>query len=168
MIHYFYGLAANPLTLAHQKIVKDLLDESSDAKVYLAITDHEYKDIEIPFDVRKKTVEENFKDEIKAGRVVVLKQDERTYRFLSSLWSWMDYIVIGTDEWDDLKAGKWEFSTELMNTWKFKIFTRKPGAISSTEARKHLQEGASYEEVSGLISQTTYDLLASSGWLHRG
>ena len=157
MIHFFYGLAANPLTLAHQKIVHEILDESPENKVYLGLTDHDYKKIELPYQLRERIVRANFRDEISSGRLVILKQDQRTYKFLSSLHDMMDYVLVGTDEWNDLKAGKWHFSAELLRCWKWREVPRTDG-VSSTKVRELMKQGVGYSMLKGMISRETYDL----------
>ncbi len=160
MIHYFFGLAASPFTKAHQRIIEDILAENEQNKVYVAITDHDYKSISMPWTLREKIVEANLIDYIAAGRVVILKQTERTYRFLSSLHDWMDYVVVGQDEWNDLKAGKWHYSTELLNCWKWKVIPRAADGISSSKVRELLDKGCRrYEEFKDLITKKTFNLL---------
>jgi len=162
MIHYFFGLAAAPFTRAHQRIIEDILAENEQNKVYVAITEHDYKTITLPWNLRERIVEANLVEQIAAGRVVILKQTERTYRFLSSLHDWMDYVVVGEDEWNDLKAGKWHYSTELLNCWKWKVIPRATDSISSSKVRELLDKGCRrYDEFKELITRKTFDLLFS-------
>lgn len=158
-IHYFFGTAAAPFTRAHQKIVEDILAESPLNVVYVAITDHDYKEIVMPFRLRQGIVEANLADYIMKGRVRLLRQNERTYKFLSSLHDWMDYIVVGEDEWKDLKAGRWHHSIELLHCWEWKVVPRLENAISSTKVRELLKAGASYEELKDYITEKTYSIL---------
>lgn len=156
MIHYFYGTAANPFTLAHENIIRYILQLDKNNKVYIGITDHDYKTFEYPFELRKKIVEDNLED--LKDRIVILRQDQRTYKFLSSLHDMIDYIVVGEDEWKDLKDGKWLYSNELFNCWKWKVMPRL-NAISSTKVRELIKKDATYEDLSWMISKKTYDIL---------
>lgn len=158
-IHYFFGLAAAPFTKAHQKIIQDILDEDQMNVVYVAITDHDYKEISMPWVLRRRIVEANLEEQVKQGRVKILKQTERTYKFLSSLHDWMDYVVVGEDEWRDLKAGKWHYSAELLNGWRWKVVPRPEDSVSSTKVRELLKAGASYEKLKDFITEKTFSLL---------
>lgn len=158
MTTYFYGLAANPLTLSHESIVKRLLGEGGE--VVIGVTDHDYKKIDMPFSIRKQMVDEVFAEEIAEKRIEVVKQDKRTWAFLSDLPQKIDVIVMGEDEWRDLRAGKWRHAEELLRTYDFKVIPRADG-VSSTEARKLLKADASYEEMKDLVSESVYKLAKS-------
>jgi len=162
MIHYFFGLAANPFTKAHQRIIERILEEDPLNKLYVAITDHAYKEVDLmlPFDLRQSIVEANLSDYIRDGRVVLMRQTKRTYEFLSETWDMMDYIVVGEDEWESLKAGEWMYSAELMHTYKFKVIARNDD-VSSSEVRKLLKNGAAFDKLEHYITKKTYDLLIS-------
>lgn len=160
-MHYFYGTAAAPFTRAHEAIVRSILEKDETNRVYVAVTDHGYKEVSLPWVLRAKTAEVNLEDCIEAGRVLLLKQDERTYAFLSKLHDWMDVIVVGEDEWLSLQAGEWHYSDELLSSWQWKVFPRRDG-VSSSEVRKLLASGASYEQVKHLITEKTWDVLQPS------
>lgn len=156
-MNYFYGLAANPFTIAHDRIIlSKMFDSREPNKVYVGITEHDYKSIELPYDLRKSLVEHELTPFIESGAVVVLKQDQRTYKFLTSLDVKIDTIIIGEDEWEDLKAGKWHYSNEILNTWKIEVIERSDG-ISSTKVREMIKNGCSYEDIKHMISEDVFE-----------
>lgn len=155
-MNYFYGLAANPFTKAHAYIIaKRLYSSVEPSNIYIGITDHDYKNIEMPFELRKSFVVDEFKPFIDEGIVTVLKQDQRTYKFLTSLDVKIDIIIIGEDEWADLKAGNWHYSDKILDTWKIEVEKRSDG-ISSTKVRELIKAGCSYKDVESMITEDVY------------
>lgn len=155
---FLFGTAANPLTLAHQKIVQEILGESRMNKVVLALADHDYKKIAIPYIIREKIVRANFSKETKEGRVEVVRQDQRTFKFLESFPEKVDTVVVGEDEWKDLNEGKWHYSKELLSGWRWRVVPRTDG-VSSSKVRALLEQGVGYGLLKGLVSRTTFDIL---------
>ena len=160
MANYFFGLAANPFTKAHHKVITDILKDDPKGKVFIGLTDHDYKHIDMPWSARNEVLEAELKDLIDAGKVEIYRQNKRSYEFLSNIWDHIDYVVVGQDEWDDLKAGKWHHSQELLDGWKWKVFPREDG-VSSTKVRELLRKGADYDEMKDLISEQVYEMAKS-------
>ena len=67
-------------------------------------------------------------------------------------------IIVGEDEWNDLNTGKWHYSKELLNTYKFKVIQRTNG-ISSTKVRELLKNNVGFDELQNYITRETYDIL---------
>lgn len=173
---YFYGGAFNPLTLAHQQIIDNLVDElhlgnwndpENDILV-IAITSHDYKNYEFNKELRNKFVKSymDLKYLDKFGWEITY-QDKRTWEFLHNLFV-KDVqkditLIIGQDEYDDLKDGKWHHSDEILNTYKLKVIPRTDD-ISSTKVRE-LIKTKQLAELNKYIGKTTEELLKTHGYL---
>ena len=143
---YFYGLAANPLTKAHERIVRSILEESNAYKMIIGVTDHDYKKFAFPFQIRMEMAEAVFKDLVDAGRVQLVRQDRRTWRFLTESLPQVDGIIVGEDEWQDLMDGKWSKSQDILETWPVRVMMRTDG-ISSTKVRELIDKGLPLDDV---------------------
>ena len=166
---YFYGGAFNPMTKAHLEIIKSILDNMKDEDTFiLAITDHDYKSYSYDYNTRLKIVLENFKnigfDYTLGGRYKVIKQTERTWKFLQKKLKLTNNvtIVVGEDEWNDLKADKWHYSKELLNTYNFKVIPRTNN-ISSTKVREIIKN---FNELKNYITKETYEILKSGNYIN--
>ena len=102
---YFYGGAFNPMTKAHLEIIKSILDNMKDEDSFiLAITDHDYKTYSYDYDTRLNIVFKNLEnigfDYTLGGRYKVIKQTERTWKFLQEKLKLTNNvtIVVGEDE----------------------------------------------------------------------
>mgnify|MGYP003305621535 CR=1 FL=1 len=57
---YFYGGAFNPMTVTHQEIIADLIANMTDKdRLVIAITTHDYKTYQFPYEVRKEIITKN-------------------------------------------------------------------------------------------------------------
>ena len=104
---YFYGGAFNPMTNSHMKIIQSVLSEmDKDDLLIVGITDHDYKSFQFNYELREKIVFENCLKycNYPNKRVKIIKQDKRTWRFLNELGYKNYVLVIGEDEYIDLKA----------------------------------------------------------------
>ena len=113
---YFYGGAFNPMTLSHLKIIKNIFQEmSKDDLLVIGITDHDYKTFEFDYSLRFSIVFENLNAIKDKKNFKILKQNQRTWKFLNDNFK-NDRIklVIGQDEYEDLKAGKWHYYNEYI------------------------------------------------------
>lgn len=166
---YFYGGAFNPMTKAHLEIIKNILDNMKDEDSFiLAITDHDYKTYSYDYNTRLKIVLKNFKnigfDYTLGGRYKVIKQTERTWKFLQEKLKLTNNvtIVVGEDEWNDLKAGKWHYSNELLNTYNFKVIPRTNN-ISSSKVREIIKN---FNELKNYITKETYEILKRGNYIN--
>ena len=169
---YFYGGAFNPMTKAHFEIIENIVKNmKKDDEFILAITDHNYKTYTYDYYLRKRIVCKNlekfgFKPRFESNsRFKILRQNERTFNFLAHCTLMKNYIyrkdfviVLGEDEWDDLNAGKWHYSKELLNTYNFKVIPRTDD-ISSTKVRELLKNNVGFDELQNYITRETYDIL---------
>ena len=169
---YFYGGAFNPMTKAHLEIIENIIkDMNNNDEFILAITDHDYKTYTYDYYFRKRIVCKNlerfgFKPRFNVNsRFKILRQSERTFNFLSHCTLLKNYIyrddfiiIVGEDEWNDLNTGKWHYSKELLNTYKFKVIQRTNG-ISSTKVRELLKNNVGFDELQNYITRETYDIL---------
>lgn len=159
---YFYGGAFNPMTKAHLEIIKNILNNMKDEDSFiLAITNHDYKTYSYDYDTRLNIVFKNLEsigfDYTLGGRYKVIKQTERTWKFLQEKLKLTNNItiVVGEDEWNDLTAGKWHYSKELLNTYNFKVIPRTNN-ISSSKVREIIKN---FNELKNYITKETYDIL---------
>ena len=121
---YFYGGAFNPMTNSHMKIIQSVLSEmDKDDLLIVGITDHDYKSFQFNYELREKIVFENCLTycNYPNKRVKIIKQDKRTWRFLNELGYKNYVLVIGEDEYIDLKDGKWHHSEDILNSFEIKV-----------------------------------------------
>lgn len=157
---YFYGGAFNPLTKAHLNIISDILNKMvKDDRFIIAITTHDYKRYQFSYDIRKKIIEENLRDfDLKDKNVKIINQTERTWKFLNSLTKEKITIILGEDEYNDLKKGLWHYSQEILNTYEFIIYPRIDN-ISSSMVREMINTDIRNSEILNYISLTTLEIL---------
>lgn len=157
---YFYGGAFNPLTKAHLNIISDILKKmTKDDRFIIAITTHDYKRYQFSYDIRKKIIVENLKlFDLKDKNVKIINQTERTWKFLNSLTKEKITIVLGEDEFNDLKKGLWHYSQDILNTYEFIVYSRTDN-ISSSIVREMLNENINNSDILNYISLTTLEIL---------
>jgi nicotinic acid mononucleotide adenylyltransferase len=158
---YFYGGAFNPLTNSHIEIINTILNEmNNDDLLIIGITDHDYKTFQFSYDIRYFIVKQNCLTYCNHPykRIKLIKQDKRTWQFLNELMYKNYVLVIGEDEYIDLKNGKWFYSKEILDNFELKVIPRNNG-ISSTKVRELLKNNATFEELKEYISDITYQIL---------
>lgn len=155
-ITYFYGGAFNPMTLTHINIIKSIIQEMNNTnKLIIGITEHEYKTFEFNYDLRYKIVFDNLIDICSNIKFQIIKQDERTWKFLNKHFPNENItLVMGQDEFDDLNNGKWHYHKNILNTYNIKVIPRTDG-ISATKVRELLYNNATNEELLKFISKIT-------------
>ena len=158
MKHIFYGGAFDPLTVAHERIIKDLHDDY-DGRLIVAVTNHDYKQYSKPLEWRLKMVRE-YCEHLTSwdffGRVNIVVQDCRTWDFFEKTSLNVGTIVIGMDEWKDLNDGKWHHADELLSKYRFLVLPRT-GDVSSTKVRQLISDGVSESEIRKYVSQRVYN-----------
>jgi nicotinate-nucleotide adenylyltransferase len=173
---YFYGGAFNPLTITHQRIIDELVDElnlnscfDKNDILHIGVTYHDYKEYEFDKDIRLKMVKSYMDSKYldKFGWQVCF-QDCRTWEYLHKVYSEnaqkLITIIMGEDEYADLKAGKWHYSEDILNTYQIKVIPRNDG-ISSTKVRQLLKE-KNFEEAKKYIDKNTYIILKKEGFIN--
>lgn len=164
---YYYGSAFNPMTLAHQNIIKDLAKTFTNFNdiLIIGVSTHEYK--EYSYDaVTRYYMAYNFmsKNYNITFRWKVYYQFARTWEFFHKVFSEEEQkdicLIIGQDEYDSLKAGEWEHSEDILNTYQIKVIPRTDN-ISSSAVRElfNTEEIPEYDSVKHLISKEVYDTL---------
>ena len=171
---YFYGGAFNPLTITHQRIIDELVQElelndclDNNDTLHIGVTCHDYKDYEFDKELRmqilKSYMDSKYLD--KFGWQVVL-QDDRTWNYLHKIYTEeaQKYItlIMGDDEYEDLKAGKWHYSEDILNTYQIKVIPRNDG-VSATKVRE-LIKNKKIDDLKKYISNITFDILKSTGY----
>lgn len=146
----FYGGAFDPLTLAHERIIRSLHDGFRGTLI-VAVTNHDYKQSWKPIEWRMEAVTEYCESLCFFNEIKVVEQDCRTCAFLEKSNLNVGTIVVGMDEWKDLNDGKWQRSDELLAKYNFLVVPRANG-ISSTAVRNLVNEKASDEEILKYVS----------------
>lgn len=157
---YFYGGAFNPLTNSHMKIIKSILNEMNiEDLLIIGITDHDYKTFQYDYKLRENILKNNCLQYClyPNKRIKLIKQDKRTWQFLNELGYNNYVLVIGEDEYIDLKDGKWHNSENILNTFEIKVIPRNDG-ISSSKVRELLNNN-NFEEAKKYISEITANIL---------
>lgn len=161
---YFYGGAFNPMTLAHLEIIKDIIQNMNLQDILIiGITDHSYKQFKYDYDLRYKIVYYNVLKYINPpiNKIKIVKQDKRTWNFLNQddMKKYFPItLVLGEDEYNDLKDNKWHYSKDILNTYSIKIIPRTNN-ISSTKVRELFDNNASYNELKNYITEETYEII---------
>lgn len=155
---YFYGGAFCPMTLAHLNIIDGIVNDMNEKDLLIiGITDHDYKKFQYSFKLRKEIVEKNLV-KYAGKKIKLVKQTERTWKFLHNL-GYSEYtLVVGEDEYNDLKAGKWHYSNEILNTYRIKVIPRGD-KISATAAREIINRDINDIKLLEYISEITLKIL---------
>jgi len=128
-MHYIFGSWFDPVTKAHEailkKLQKDIMD--TDDKLIVCVTENDEKHNRTPVDVRYAMVKEMLA--AKKIDATLIIQNQRMYDFLhqdffNGIKPEEITIVIGEDEYSDLLHGKWKYSSKLTTTYHFIVFKR--------------------------------------------
>lgn len=153
MARYYYGGAFDPLTLAHEFIIRNLI-ASFGPSDELIIGVSELPHLKTPFwrlNFRTVAVMEWVKglpESVSCYIREVVQQTVPTYRFLKG--KDVDVLVMGEDELISLKRGEWADSEALMREYTFHTVQRADGGISSTKVRKDYRELGEAVAVKGM------------------
>lgn len=165
---YFYGGAFNPMTLAHLEIINNILNEmDNDDWLTIGITEHDYKTFDYSYSIREYILTQNLLKYATPPfkHVRILKQDKRTWNFLHEIFDEEKQknivLVIGEDEYNDLKDKKWHYSKEILSTYQIKTISRTNN-ISATKVRELIAKNADFKELKKYITKTTYNILKNN------
>lgn len=156
---YFYGGAFDPLTLAHEAIIRHLCELNITLEI--GVTNHEYKSPPMfSAYMREAMVREYIHDLYGKSSGLhascfIYAQRCRTWEYMQGMHpssSLTDTIVVGMDEMRDLMAGKWHHSQELMDNYAFLVLPRTEQDMSSTQVRQLIKDRASDEELLKYVS----------------
>ena len=157
---YFYGGAFNPMTKSHLKIIQTILEKmSNDDLLIIGITDHDYKQFKYDYSLREKIVQKNCLSYCNHTykRIKLVKQNKRTWKFLNELGYNNYVLVIGEDEYKDLKDGKWYYSDLILENFEIFVIPRTDG-VSSSKVRE-LFENKMFLTAMKYLTPTTIKLL---------
>lgn len=131
---YYYGLSADPITIAHIDILKSIYKRlGENDKLMIGVVNNDEKNYKALGSDRMAMVFEmlHAKFDMEKGNIEVKSQSDRTYKFLC------DYIaanglkmkditiVVGQDEWNSLCSGKWVNWDLLLKHFEFLAFWRE-------------------------------------------
>lgn len=141
---YVYGGAFDPVTVAHEALIRSLMGYVSDRIADDTVNGNFTARRSVIFMV-SDTDEKNYTESIKKrfsllrhvlkrsgyewadGYMAILRQDERTYNMLAKLGIDLSKVVLcmGEDEWDSLSVrNQWADGDKLKNTCDFLVFRR--------------------------------------------
>jgi cytidyltransferase-like protein len=159
MKYVFYGGAFDPLTIAHERIIRELYGDFGE-RLIIGVTNHDYKRSWKPVEWRMGCVRDfceslyfNCFDEIE-----IVEQTCRTFEFLRTLRHKVGTIVVGMDEWKDLLDGKWKYADKLLEEYRFLVIPRTNG-VSSTKVREMIAEGMDECELLRYVGARTWTRL---------
>ena len=159
-MNIFYGGAFNPPTKAHIDIIRKI-SMNPDDKVVVGITDHDYKQTNYTYEQRIEMMRIAMQCHARRmTEITLVRQYARTWRFLASCDTIpkIDAIVVGEDEWNDIRERKWQYSSTLLENYNFIVIPRKD-FISSTSVRDFIAQGRSYDEqIACYIDEPVYEL----------
>lgn len=166
---YFYGGAFNPFTIAHQQIIDNLINElKGDDILHIGITSHDYKTYEFDKNFRLEIVK-SYMNSKYLGKFnwEVSFQDERTWNYLHKIYvkevQNNIVLIMGQDEYDDLKTGKWHRSDDILDTYNIKVIPRTDD-VSSSKVRE-LIRNKQFNEVKKYVGDKTFDILKAEGYV---
>ena len=159
----YYGSAFNPPTRAHMEIIRRLSSNPND-QLYVGLADHPYKEFAYDGRQRREMLLAAMRCQglARRGNVELVMQDERTWKFLSFSIpeKEMEAIALGEDEWNDLLAGKWQYSNLILEKYHCIVVPRRNG-ISSSTIREWIANGRKYDaEIGQFIDEPVYELAA--------
>lgn len=176
---YFYGGAFDPITLAHEEIIKKLIKLcKKDDKVVVAITNTDEKNYIESFEHRFDNVKNCLKKKCwtRFENIELVEQKNRTYNFLFENYKNEDVtIVLGEDEKATLLEGKWVNSSKIIAKYKILTFTRfshdpnmidlsKFSGVSSSVIRDILLRNpfCTHKDVKDYISHPVYEFIKNN------
>lgn len=131
---YYYGLSADPITVAHIDILKSIYKRlGENDKLMIGVVNNDEKNYKALGSDRMAMVFEmlHAKFDMKKGNILVQCQQDRTYKFLNDYVMGHDEytrkditIVVGEDEWKSLCDAKWVNWDLLLKNFNFLVFRR--------------------------------------------
>lgn len=131
---YYYGLSADPITIAHIDILKSIYKRlGENDKLMIGVVNNDEKNYKAIGSDRMAMVFEmlHAKFDMEKGNIEVKSQSDRTYKFLCDYIAANDEltmnditIVVGEDEWKALCDAKWVNWDLLLKHFNFLVFRR--------------------------------------------
>ena len=118
---YYYGGTFDPITKAHEAIIRKIKKEMRDSdKLIIGIVQNDEKNYNVSVNDRLNMV----KKSLDAHEIVI--QDKRTYAYLDAHYRGEKItICMGDDEWYSLCSGKWVNWDLLLKRYEFLVFNRE-------------------------------------------
>ena len=118
---YYYGGTFDPITKAHEAIIRKIKKEMRDSdKLIIGIVQNDEKNYNVSVNDRLNMV----KKSLDAHEIVI--QDKRTYAYLDAHYRGEKItICMGDDEWYSLCSGKWVNWDLLLKHYEFMVFYRE-------------------------------------------
>lgn len=118
---YYYGGTFDPITKAHEAIIRKIKKEMRDSdKLIIGIVQNDEKNYNVSVNDRMTMV----KKSLDAHEIVI--QDKRTYAYLDAHYRGEKItICMGEDEWNSLCLGKWVNWDLLLKHYEFLVFYRE-------------------------------------------
>ena len=118
---YYYGGTFDPITKAHEAIIRKIKKEMRDSdKLIIGIVQNDEKNYNVSVNDRLNMV----KKSLDAHEIVI--QDKRTYAYLDAHYRGEKItICMGDDEWYALCSGKWVNWDLLLKRYEFLVFNRE-------------------------------------------
>lgn len=118
---YYYGGTFDPITKAHEAIIRKIKKEMRDSdKLIIGIVQNDEKNYNVSVNDRLNMV----KKSLDAHEIVI--QDKRTYAYLDAHYRDEKItICMGEDEWYALCSGKWVNWDLLLKHYEFMVFYRE-------------------------------------------
>lgn len=182
---YYYGGSFDPITNAHIELFRAIVKQlGEDDTLLIGVTNTDEKNYKTPNGFRIEMVKKIVETKLKNAQVRVIRQEQRTYKFLQDYQQQCgktDFtICMGEDEWKSLCDGKWVNWDLLLKQYEFIVFNRDESdeivlparinpnvsfqsagdtsGISSTKVREILYRDPDchYEQVKHLITHQTF------------
>lgn len=118
---YYYGGSFDPITKAHEAIIRKIKKEMRDSdKLIIGIVQNDEKNYNVSVNDRLNMV----KKSLDAHEIVI--QDKRTYAYLDAHYRGEKItICMGDDEWHAICSGKWVNWDLLLKHYEFMVFNRE-------------------------------------------
>lgn len=118
---YYYGGTFDPITKAHEAIIRRIKKEMRESdKLIIGIVQNDEKNYNVSVNDRLNMV----KKSLDADEIVI--QDKRTYEYLDAHYRGEKItICMGDDEWYALCSGKWVNWDLLLKCYEFFVFDRE-------------------------------------------
>ena len=118
---YYYGGTFDPITKAHEAIIRKIKKEMRESdKLIIGIVQNDEKNYNVSVNDRLNMV----KKSLDAHEIVI--QDKRTYAYLDTHYRGEKItICMGEDEWHAICSGKWVNWDLLLKHYEFMVFNRE-------------------------------------------
>lgn len=190
MHNVYFGMKAAPLTIAHENILKYLVQEFlkyDNVHLRIGIADSMHKEDFKIIDMVKDYVKKEFPDKIKwTTRATAKSREEENWwaekirvvdqHTWQGLYSWLkenDFkphetlVCVGEDEWKHIEDddGVWLNVLQFIEDYDFHLVKNRDDNVSATEAREifYRDPDVDYFYVKKFISKWTYDWIKSHG-----